>query len=62
MEQQQTVMIHFGREVTGHLDSVLSREWLVTNGLGGYAMGWFPERAARYHRLTASPNPRLSAR
>ncbi len=32
-------MIHLGREVTGHLDAALRREWLVTNGIGGYAMG-----------------------
>jgi len=59
MEQQQTVMIHFGREVTGHLDSVLSREWLVTNGLGGYAMGSVSgARTRRYHSLlTASLQP-----
>ena len=45
-------MIHFGREVTGNLDAVLSREWLVTNGLGGYAMGSISgARTRRYHGL-----------
>ena len=30
-------LIHFGREVCGDLTASLRREWLVTNGLGGYA-------------------------
>ncbi|MGH2345395.1 MAG: amylo-alpha-1,6-glucosidase [Chloroflexota bacterium] len=30
-------LIHFGREVCGDLPAALRREWLVTNGLGGYA-------------------------
>ncbi len=31
--------IEFGREICGHLDIAESREWLVTNGIGGYASG-----------------------
>jgi predicted glycogen debranching enzyme len=52
-------MIHFGREVTGNLDAVLRREWLVTNGIGGYAMGSLAgARTRRYHSLlTASLKP-----
>ncbi|MBN1202985.1 MAG: glycogen debranching enzyme family protein [Anaerolineae bacterium] len=52
-------MIHFGREVTGNLDAVLRREWLVTNGIGGYAMGALGgARTRRYHSLlTASLQP-----
>ncbi len=52
-------MIHFGREVTGHLDAVLRREWLVTNGIGGYAMGSLAgARTRRYHSLlTAALQP-----
>ncbi|MBN1681263.1 MAG: glycogen debranching enzyme family protein [Anaerolineae bacterium] len=52
-------MIHFGREVTGTLDSLLRREWLVTNGIGGYAMGSLAgARTRRYHSLlTASLQP-----
>lgn len=52
-------MIHFGREVTGHLDAALRREWLVTNGIGGYAMGSLAgARTRRYHSLlTASLQP-----
>jgi predicted glycogen debranching enzyme len=44
--------IGFGREVTSHLEAALQREWLVTNGLGGYASGtaaWANTR--RYHGL-----------
>ncbi len=29
--------VAFGREITGDLGAGLRREWLVTNGLGGYA-------------------------
>ncbi|HVO42104.1 MAG TPA: amylo-alpha-1,6-glucosidase, partial [Aggregatilineales bacterium] len=45
-------MIGFGREITGDLESVVKREWLVTNGIGGYAMGTPPGvRTRRYHGL-----------
>jgi predicted glycogen debranching enzyme len=46
------MMIDFGREVCGHLTSAETREWLVTNGIGGYASGTVagvPTR--RYHGL-----------
>ena len=32
-------MISFGRQVCGDLDAASTREWLVTDGRGGYAMG-----------------------
>src|SRR4051794_33798978 len=32
-------LVHFGREICGDLDAAVRREWLVTNGLGGYASG-----------------------
>ncbi len=32
-------MLSFGREVSRNLDELSKREWLVTNGIGGYAMG-----------------------
>ncbi len=32
-------MLGFGREVCGDLSVAEQREWLVTNGLGGYASG-----------------------
>ena len=44
--------IQFGREICGDLDSAESREWLVTNGIGGYSSGTVagsPTR--RYHGL-----------
>jgi predicted glycogen debranching enzyme len=31
--------VQFGREICGDLDAAVRREWLVTNGLGGYASG-----------------------
>jgi predicted glycogen debranching enzyme len=31
--------IRFGREIGGDLSTLESREWLVTNGIGGYASG-----------------------
>lgn len=45
-------MISFGREVCSRLESAESREWLVSNGIGGFAMG--PIAGAlnrRYHGL-----------
>lgn len=45
-------MIHLGPEVCRRLDDALAREWLVTNGLGGYAsatVAGMPTR--RYHGL-----------
>ncbi|MFI5909950.1 amylo-alpha-1,6-glucosidase [Dactylosporangium sp. NPDC051541] len=45
-------MITFGRQVCGDLDASASREWLVTDGLGGYAMGTVAGlRTRRYHGL-----------
>ncbi len=45
-------MIHFGREICGDLEAGLRREWLVTNGLGGYASGTLAGiNTRRYHGL-----------
>ncbi|MCI0354581.1 MAG: glycogen debranching enzyme N-terminal domain-containing protein [Acidobacteria bacterium] len=45
-----TRRIHFGREVTGSFDSAARREWLVTNGLGGWASGTVSgANTRRYH-------------
>ena len=45
-------LVRFGREVCGDLDAALRREWLVTNGLGGYASGTLAGVATRrYHGL-----------
>ena len=53
--------IYFGREVCGNLAIAESREWLVTNGIGGYASGTVAGLLTRrYHGLlVAALNPPL---
>lgn len=44
--------LNFGREVCGHLAVARSREWLLTNGIGGYASGTIAGLLTRrYHGL-----------
>jgi predicted glycogen debranching enzyme len=44
--------VQFGREICGDLDAAEQREWLVTNGLGGFASGTVAGTATRrYHGL-----------
>jgi len=44
--------MRFGRQVCGSLDEAASREWLLSDGLGGYAMGTVAGlRTRRYHGL-----------
>ena len=44
--------IQFGREICGDLTAAESREWLVTNGIGGYASGAIAgSQTRRYHGL-----------
>jgi len=44
--------IQFGREICGDLSAAESREWLVTNGIGGYASGTVAGTLTRrYHGL-----------
>ncbi|ODB80425.1 MULTISPECIES: amylo-alpha-1,6-glucosidase [Micromonospora] len=44
--------IRFGPRVCGELSAAATREWLVTDGLGGYAMGTVAGlRTRRYHGL-----------
>src|SRR5207302_8373873 len=46
------VTIEFGREICGSLEIAEQREWLVTNGLGGYASGTVSGNLTRrYHGL-----------
>ena len=46
------MVLDFGREICCNLDSAESREWLVTNGIGGYASGTIANLLARrYHGL-----------
>jgi predicted glycogen debranching enzyme len=45
-------MLDFGREVCNHLPIAEQREWLVTNGIGGYASGTIAGLLTRrYHGL-----------
>src|SRR5579864_8938933 len=42
----------FGREVCGDLEQALRREWLVTNGIGGFGSGTISGcQTRRYHGL-----------
>jgi predicted glycogen debranching enzyme len=44
--------VQFGREILGNLDLAESREWLVTNGIGGFASGTAAGTSTRrYHGL-----------
>jgi len=54
-------MFDFGREITGDPIAATSREWLVTNGMGGYASGTVANLLTRrYHGLlVAALNPPL---
>ena len=46
------VTIEFGREICGSLEIAEQREWLVTNGIGGYASGTVSGNLTRrYHGL-----------
>jgi predicted glycogen debranching enzyme len=51
--------VEFGREVCGYLEIAEQREWLVTNGIGGYASGTVSGNLTRrYHGLLiAALNP-----
>src|SRR5579864_5130953 len=45
-------LVSFGPEIAADLPSALRREWLVTNGLGGYASGTLAGvNTRRYHGL-----------
>src|SRR5579863_10570261 len=44
--------VHFGRDICGNLSAAESREWLVTNGIGGFASGPIAGgMTRRYHGL-----------
>jgi len=44
--------VQFGREICGDIAAAESREWLVTNGIGGYASGTVAgSQTRRYHGL-----------
>ena len=45
-------MLDFGRDICSDLDAAQAREWLVANGIGGYAMGTVGgPRTRAYHGL-----------
>ena len=45
-------VVRFGREICGNLADAESREWLVTNGIGGFASGTIATHMTRrYHGL-----------
>jgi glycogen debranching enzyme len=44
--------INLGRAECGHFNCAVQKEWLVTNGLGGYASGTVSgANTRRYHGL-----------
>lgn len=44
--------VDFGREICSNLNTAKSREWLVTNSLGGFASGTVAGlRTRRYHGM-----------
>ncbi len=55
----QKTEVSFGREICGVLEVAEQREWLVTNGIGGYASGTVSGNLTRrYHGLlVAALNP-----
>lgn len=54
-------IIRFNQNVTGDINEAVSREWLETNGLGGFAastiIGW---NTRRYHGLLVAATNRRS--
>ena len=51
-------MIEFAAEVCGNLEDASSREWLETNGLGGFAIeGHFPDGAIHPQHLKDAFTP-----
>ena len=53
--------INFGREICGTLNAAQGREWLVTNGIGGYASGTVAGLLTRHYHglLVAALKPPL---
>jgi predicted glycogen debranching enzyme len=54
------IVVKFGSETCGSLEIGSAREWLVTNGLGGFACGTLTGiLTRRYHGLLIAPTPEL---
>jgi predicted glycogen debranching enzyme len=50
--KSQNAAVSFGREICGSLEQAEEREWLVTNGIGGFASGTVSGNLTRrYHGL-----------
>jgi len=56
---ESAVMIQLGKDICGNLDAALHREWLETNGIGGFASASITgANTRRYHGLlTAATKP-----
>jgi glycogen debranching enzyme len=55
-------MIRFGQDVCGNLEAALRREWLETNGLGGFASSTINGiNTRRYHGLLVAARALLIA-
>src|SRR5687767_10686999 len=58
MEDAWILRIPWSAERGAEIDNLLTREWLVTNGLGGYASGTIAGLATRrYHGLLIAALP-----
>ena len=54
------IVVHFGPEICGAFHSATEREWLVTNGLGGFACGSVAGvQTRRYHGLLIAALPEI---
>jgi predicted glycogen debranching enzyme len=55
------MVLQFGRDICSHLATAESREWLVTNGIGGYACGTIAGLLTRHYHglLNAALQPPL---
>ena len=52
------LVIDFGRDICGDLAAAEAREWLVTNGMGGFACGTVAGTLTRrYHGLLVAALP-----
>src|SRR5438309_5503060 len=58
------MQVEFGRQTNGEFEIAETKEWLVTNGLGGYGSGTIAGSLSRgYHGLlVAAVNPPLDRR
>src|SRR2546423_5507362 len=51
-----TVALHLDPQICRNVEAAIGREWLVTNGLGGYASGkGAGVKTPRYHGFLVAP-------